>query len=258
MNRKFDSPRPISNGVNIRSIGIVGYGAFGKLLHTLVGRFAPSAEVRVFSSREKPDGKTFFTLEETAQSDAVVLAVPIHAFEDALKNILPLVCKDTVIIDVATVKVHTTAILKRVAGEQPYIATHPMWGPESYEKRNGDVSGFRIVLAEHSLPNEVYTALAEFLKQCGFDVVEMTPEQHDKHLAETLFLTHFIGQIVAQGGFNRTEIDTVSFGYLMDAVESVKHDGKLFKDVYTFNPYCKEVLERFEISEGKVSKLLEK
>ncbi|OGG54614.1 hypothetical protein A3C20_00985 [Candidatus Kaiserbacteria bacterium RIFCSPHIGHO2_02_FULL_55_25] len=243
--------------MTIRSVGIVGYGAFGKLLFTLVGRFAPSVEIRVFSSHEKPDGKKFFTLEETAQSDAVVLAVPIHAFEGALKKILPHMRDGGIVVDVATVKVHTAAILKRLAGNQPFIATHPMWGPESYEKRNGDISGFRIVLAEHSLPGDVYKMLAEFLKQCGFDVVEMTPEQHDKHLAETLFLTHFIGQIVAQGGFNRTEIDTVSFGYLMDAVESVKHDEKLFKDVYTFNPYCKDVLERFEMSESKVSKLLE-
>jgi len=244
--------------MTIGSVGIVGYGAFGKLLSVLVGRFAPSVKVRVYSSYEQPDGKKFFTREEAAQSDAVVFAVPIHAFEDALKEMLPLMQRDTVIVDIATVKVHTTNILKRLAGDQPYVASHPMWGPESYEKRAGDVKGLRIILAAHSLQENVYQAFVTFLKQCGFDVVEMTPEQHDKHLAETLFLTHFIGQIVAQGGFNRTEIDTVSFGYLMDAVESVKHDGKLFKDVYMYNPYCKEVLKRFEMSEEKVSKLLGK
>ena len=243
--------------MTIGSVGIIGYGAFGKLLYTLVERFAPSVQIRVFSPREKPDGTKFFTLAETAQADAVVLAVPIHAFEDVLKEVLPQMRKDAVVVDIATIKVHTAGILKRVAGNQPYIATHPMWGPESYEKRAGDVKGMRIILTAHSLQEDIYQAFITFLKQCGFDVVEMTPEQHDKHLAETLFLTHFIGQIVAQGGFNRTEIDTVSFGYLMDAVESVKHDGELFKDVYTFNPYCKEVLERFEISEEKVSKLLE-
>ena len=244
--------------MTIGSVGIIGYGAFGKLLYTLVERFAPSVQIRVFSPREKPDGTKFFTLAETAQADAVVLAVPIHAFEDVLKEVLPQMRKDAVVVDIATIKVHTAGILKRLAGNQPYIATHPMWGPESYEKRAGDVNGMRIILTAHSLQEDIYQASITFLKQCGFDVVEMTPEQHDKHLAETLFLTHFIGQIVAQGGFNRTEIDTVSFGYLMDAVESVKHDGKLFKDVYMYNPYCKEVLKRFEMSEEKVSKLLGK
>ena len=122
----------------------------------------------------------------------------------------------------------------------------------------GSVAGLRVVLTDGTLPVERYAQLTAFLKQCGFDVVEMSAEQHDKHLAETLFLTHFIGQTVARGGFDRTDIDTVSFGYLMDAVESVKHDTELFKDVYRFNPYCEEILKRFEAAEEEVHKLLRK
>jgi prephenate dehydrogenase len=256
MNSALSGPRPISNGVNIRSVGIIGYGAFGKLLCTLVGRFAPSVEVRIYSLHQKPDGKLFFPLEDVTQTEAIVLAVPIHAFEETLRKTLPLMRKDTVIVDVATVKVYTVEILKRLAADRPYIATHPMWGPESYEKRSGDVAGFRTVLCGHTVDEKIYNKFVSFLNRCGFDIVEMTPKQHDKHLAETLFLTHFVGQIVSLGEFNRTEIDTVSFGYLMDAVESVRHDGKLFKDVYEFNPFCKEILERFRISEDKVRQLL--
>lgn len=241
----------------IQSVGIVGYGAFGKLLCTLIQRFAPGIEIRIFSSRHEPNGKTFCTLEDVAQSDVVVLAVPIHAFEETLHKVLPLMRKDTVVVDVATVKVHTTTILKRLAADRRYIAAHPMWGPESYTKRGGDITGFRIVLSAHTVPEGVYEACAAFLRQCGFDVVDMSPDTHDKHLAETLFLTHFIGQIVSHAGFDRTNIDTVSFGHLMDAVESVKHDTQLFKDVYAFNPYCKEVMERFHISEEKVRAMLD-
>jgi prephenate dehydrogenase len=163
---------------------------------------------------------------------------------------------DTIIVDVATVKVYTTEILKRLAGDKKYIAMHPMFGPESYEKKSGDVSGLRIVMTDGTLAPESYKAFCAFLKHCGFDVLEMSADQHDKHLAETLFLTHFVGQIISRGSFDRTEIDTVSFGYLMDATESVKHDTALFKDVYRFNPYCEEILKRFEIAEGEVHALL--
>lgn len=241
----------------IRSVGIVGYGAFGKLLHTLITRFAPAVTVRIHSSRHEPDGATFFSLEETAKSNALILAVPIRAFEECVVKVIPLMREDTVLIDVATVKVHTVEVLKRLAAGRKYLATHPMWGPESYEKRNGDVTGFRIVMADGTLDPVDYDALTVFLKQCGFDVVEMTAGQHDKHLAETLFLTHLIGQIVARAGFQRTEIDTVSFGYLMDAMESVKHDEKLFQDVFAYNPFCRDVLDRFELKEAEVRKLLE-
>lgn len=236
----------------IKTVGIVGYGSFGTLAHVLFKRFSPSVEVRIFSPDRKPDNKQFFSLADAARCDAVILAVPIHAFEEVLTKVVPRASKDTVIVDIATVKVHTTKLLKNLAKGCRYIATHPMWGPESYEKRAGDITGFRIVMTDGTLTVPEYAALTAFLKKCGFDVVEMTPDSHDKQIAETLFLTHLIGQAVLEGGFRRTDIDTVSFGYLMDAVESVRHDEKLFRDVFIFNPYCRDVLARFKSAEENV------
>lgn len=243
--------------MGIKTVGIIGHGSFGALACTLFERFAPSVEVRVFSQEQKPDNKKFFSLAETAACDAVILAVPIHAFEEVLAKVVPLAAKDTVIVDIATVKVHTVGLLKKLAKGRRYIAAHPMFGPESYEKRAGNVKGFRIVMTDGTLAVEEYAALTAFLKKCGFDVVEMTAENHDKQIAETLFLTHLIGQTILHGGFGRRDVDTVSFGYLMDAVESVRRDEKLFRDVFRFNPYCKDVLARFKKAEEKVRIALE-
>ena len=240
--------------MEIRTVGIIGHGAFGALVETLLRRFAPGVLVRAYDTKK---GKGKATLSEAAQCDAVVLSVPISEFENTLKEAVPLTRTDTVIVDVSTVKVHTTALLKKFAEGRPYIATHPVWGPESYEKRGGDIKGFRIVMTDGTLEVADYTALTDFLKSCGFDVVEMSAEAHDKHLAETLFLTHFIGQVVSSGGFKRTIADTISFGYLMDAVESVKNDAELFRDVFRFDPYCAEVLERFAKAESEVRALLQ-
>ncbi len=240
------------------TIGIIGYGNFGAFLETLAHRFVPDARVRVYSARTAADRKKFFSLADTAASDVVFLAVPIHSYERTVARALPLLGADSILVDVATVKTYTVEILERLAPGRSWMATHPMFGPESYQKRNGDISGMRIVIAEHTLPRARYAAAAAFLRGCGFEVVEMSAQRHDKHLAETLFLTHFIGQIVSRARFNRTEIDTVSFGYLMDAAESVKHDTALFQDVYRYNPYCEEVLRRFEIAEHDVHTLLKK
>jgi prephenate dehydrogenase len=240
----------------IHSVGIVGYGSFGAFVHELLKRFAPDVQVRISSSRHLPDGKTFFALEEVAQCDAVVLCVPISAYEKVIQKIVPLSKKETVIVDVATVKVHTLELLKKYADGRPYLSTHPMFGPESYEKKQGSVAGLRIVMCAGTIPTDTYVSLMKFLRQCGFDVIEMTADEHDKHLAETLFLTHFMGQIIHRAGFDRTAIDTVSFGYLMDAVESVKNDEQLFRDVFNHDPYCKEVMDKFQLKEEEVGKLL--
>lgn len=242
--------------MTIRSVGIIGYGNFGACAETLLKRFAPTLLLRIYAPEREPDRKRFFALDEVAQSDAVILAVPIKAFEKVLKKILPLMSPEGIIVDVATVKVHTVKLLKKLAKGRRYIATHPMFGPESYEKRSGDVTGFRIVVALHTLSANAYSVLRSYASDLGFKVVEMTPQAHDKQLAETLFLTHFLGQAVEHGGFRRTDIDTVSFGYLMDAVESVRADTKLFRDVFRFNPFCANVLKRFEKAEEEVHAIL--
>ncbi|MDE2213013.1 MAG: prephenate dehydrogenase/arogenate dehydrogenase family protein [Patescibacteria group bacterium] len=242
----------------ISSVGIVGHGSFGAFVELLTKRFAPELMVKIYSSRVNPDGKRFFSLSEAASCDVLILAVPIRAFEETLQKVLPLVSENTILVDVATVKLHTTEVLRRIAQKTHYVASHPMFGPESYSKRGGEVGGFKIVIADHTLSEREYASLKNLLAGWGFSVIEMDAHKHDKHLAETLFLTHFIGQTIARGEFDRTAIDTVSFGFLMDAVESVRHDTELFKDVYHFNPYCEDVLERFERCEKEVHTLLER
>jgi prephenate dehydrogenase len=90
------------------------------------------------------------------------------------------------------------------------------------------------------------------LSHAGFKVLKLSSDEHDRLIAETLFLTHLIGQTVHKAGFERTSVDTLSFGFLMNAVESVAHDENLFHDVFTFNPYCKDVLTRFEEAKHRV------
>ena len=234
------------------SLGLIGYGHFGAFLHVLAERYVPDAALKIHSSRREPDGKLFFALEEVAACDAVALSVPISAYPATLERISPHLRPDTVIADIATVKKYTTDLLQALDPPRPFISMHPMFGPESYAKRDGDVAGLRIVITGHNLPPEHYAAVRGKLASVGFSLIETTADAHDKDLAETLFLTHYIGQVIARGGFERTDIDTVSFGYLMDAVDSVRHDRQLFADVARFNPYCRQVIERFDASDRQV------
>ena len=238
------------------SLGLIGYGHFGAFLHVLAQRYLPDAPLKIHSPRRKPDGVLFFPLEEVAACDAVVLAVPISAYPDTLARIGPHLGADSVVVDVATVKKYTMDLLRAARPARPFLAMHPKFGPESYAKCGGDVTGFRIVITGHSLAPERYSTLRDELAAAGFFVVEKTADAHDKDLAETLFLTHYIGQVVARGGFERTDIDTVSFGSLMDAVESVRHDGQLFEEVCRFNPYCRQVIDRFDASDRQVRKAM--
>lgn len=241
-----------------RSLGIVGHGDFGRFLEMLAHRFVPGLAVRVYARKETPDGARFFGLEEVCQSDVVIIAVSIRAFSGVLAQVLPLLKPGAILIDVNTVKAHPAKLLRETAKGVRYVTSHPMFGPYSFEKQGASLKDLRLVIADHTLaPEEMADAIA-WLKGLGLNVMEMTPEAHDRMLAETLFLTHYVAQAIARGGFVRTDIDTLSFGFLMDAVESVKSDTELFRDVFAFNPYCEEIIRRFEKAEAEVHALLEK
>jgi len=241
-----------------RSLGIIGHGDFGRFLEMLARRFVPDLTVRVHARKAAPDGVRFFTLEQACQSDVVIIAVSIRAFAEILAGVLPQLAPGAILVDVNTVKAYPARLLRETSKDVRYVTTHPMFGPYSFEKQGASLKGLRLVIAEHTLARDTMDAAIAWLKRLGLDVMEMTPEAHDRMLAETLFLTHYVAQAVARGGFVRTDIDTLSFGFLMDAVESVKSDTELFRDVFAFNPYCEEIIRRFEKAEAEVHALLEK
>jgi prephenate dehydrogenase len=241
----------------INTVGIIGYGNFGTFVHELGQRLFPQVQFRVHSRRFAPDNKTFFDIKTTAQSDVVILCAGISEYEERVKEVLQYALPETILVDVATVKKHTSELCHKHCGNHCFMSIHPMFGPVSYNKHRGDVTGFRIVVTDYALQNDEYQRLKAQFAALGFSIIEMNADEHDKRLAETLFLTHYIGRSVLEGGFSRTEIDTLSFQFLMDAVDSVRDDAQLFADVYRFNPYCKEVAERFHTAQDAVYQKLQ-
>lgn len=237
--------------MEIKSIGIIGFGDFGRFLFSLAKEHVPQLPVKVHSSRREPDGTDFFPLEEVCKTDMLLICVPIAAFAETIDTILPLLGDTTIVVDVATVKTHTAAILKE-KNIPRYIATHPMFGPYSYVMHGNSLKDLRIAVCDTSLDRAEMVSVLEFLRAADLKVLELSADRHDRLVAETLFLTHLIGQTIKRGGFERTAIDTVSFGFLMNAVESVAHDDALFRDVYKYNPYCKEVVARLEKAEADI------
>src|SRR4051795_11736096 len=134
----------------IKTLGIIGYGAFGSFIRELAQQYTPNIQVKISSSRFTPDGKTFFLFEEVCACDVLIPAVPISTFRETLARIKPHLGGNTIIVDVATVKMHTVQALREFDEHTQYVATHPMFGPYSYIKKEKSIDGLRIVIAEHT------------------------------------------------------------------------------------------------------------
>lgn len=241
----------------VNTVGIIGYGKLGSFLYEFGSKHFPDVEIRVHSRRHEPDDDIFFDLKTAAQSDVIFLCAGISEYEERIKTVLEHASPESIFIDVATVKKHTSDLCQKYFEGKRYISTHPLFGPDTYKKYKNKIDGFQIVVTDYALKNDAYQTLKSQFSEFGFSVIEMTADEHDKRLAETLFLTHFIGRSIMKGGFTNTEIDTLSFQYLMDAVDSVKDDKKLFEEVYKYNPYCRKVIDDFNKAQQGVLKELD-
>ena len=234
--------------MGVETVGIIGYGHFGSFVHELCERFFPDLKIKVHSRHMGEDDDLFVSLEEACSCDVIILCGAIREYEAQIKTVASLAPERSILVDVATVKKLTSDLLREHAGNRKFLSTHPMFGPESYKKHQKDIAGFRIVLTDYALTNDEAVQLKNLFAKMGFVVVEMTADEHDRRLANSLFLTHYLAQSITRAGFGRTNIDTLSFQFLMDAVESVIVDEDLFKDVYRFNPYCKDAVDRLHTS----------
>ncbi len=240
-------------------IGLIGYGRFGRLT---VKNLSPDYDVVVFTRnadkrRDIADaGGRLVSIEEAGAQKIVILCVPISAMEKTLRQIAPLLRPDAVVVDVCSVKVYPTQWMQALLPPSVEIlATHPMFGPDSAAK---SVSGHKIVLCPERISPERYQKIKQWLEKKGLVLIETSAEEHDRKIAVSLALTHFIGRSLAEFGASPLDIDTEGYKRLLHILGVVNNDTwQLFEDIHYFNPFAREKRRDFLRAMAKIDAHLE-
>ena len=181
-------------------VGIIGYGRFGELAARYLVR---DVDVVVFdsggkSARIEAVGAQPADLKITCAQEMVLLCVPISHMQTQLKTIAPLLKPGTVVIDVCSVKVYPVKwMTELLPAEVEILPTHPMFGPDSAAE---SLDGRKMVLCNVTTRLALYRRIYDYLQGKGLEVIEATPEEHDRQIAVSLSLTHFIGRSLAEFG----------------------------------------------------------
>jgi len=120
------------------------------------------------------------------------------------------------------------------------VGTHPLFGPQSAPN---SIVGQRVAVCPvRGNPNKLVT----FLSGLGLKVIQCTPEEHDRQMAVSQALCHFIGRAVVEAGISKVDLSTKTFDDLMNIVRVIGGNSiELFQDMQQLNPFAAEIRQKF-------------
>ena len=222
----------------IGTIGIVGFGRFGRALGELMSE--SGLQVRGFDPYAGvPAPFAAASLDELVRaSQVVVLAVPVHSLDDVTARASALFTPQHLVIDVASVKVKPAAIFERhLADRVPWAATHPLFGPASLARRERPL---RVVVCPNDRHPAAVDAAARLFTRLGCQVSRQTAEAHDREMARTHALGFLIAKAFLDLGIGGEPASVPpSFRGISATIESVREDaGHLFAAILNDNPFA--------------------
>jgi prephenate dehydrogenase len=144
------------------------------------------------------------------------------------------------VLDVGSVKVGPATALAEVLGDEiAWVATHPLFGPLSLALAERPL---RVVLCPSAAHPEAARAVRELYERIGCEVVEQTPEGHDRVMAHTHALTFFVAKgMIDAGAGMEVPFAPPSFQAIARTIETVRSDaGHLFAAIARDNPFAAE------------------
>lgn len=235
----------------MKTIGIIGFGSFGKFL---AEKLSSHAKVIVYSQ----SGRTsswMASLQEVAKTDYLILSIPLDAYDETLTALQSHLSGSTILVDVCSVKVKPIEKIRAIFPDQPLVATHPLFGPESAVV---SLAGHTLVMCPELSTPEPYSDIKEFAKSLDLNVVEMSAEEHDRELAVVHGLTFFIARSLEEMNIHDQKLHTPTFQRLLNIVEVDRHHSpELFRTIQNGNDYTADMRQRFIDMAQKIDRELE-
>lgn len=191
--------------------------------------------------------------------DVFLISTSIPTFETVVGS-LPLEAmreSQVLVVEVLSVKAFPkTVLLKALPTECDIICTHPMFGPES-----GKHGWYGLPFVFEIVRSKSWDRARRFLaifEEARCRMVCMPAEEHDRHAANTQFLTHFMGRILATHGCASTSIDLAGFKSLCKVVDTTCKDSfDLFYGLFKYNAASADTISRLKKSFSDIESKLQ-
>ena len=189
--------------------------------------------------------KTALEINDIARiCNVVVVAVPISATTDVIKQVGPLLAKDTLLMDLTSLKKEPVELMLANSPAE-VIGCHPLFGPALTV-----ASGQNIVLCP-ARGTKWFSWIKNICEKNKMVILETAPDEHDKMMAIVQALNHLntiiLGMALAETDIPLVEINKYSTPIFRTKLEIIKkvftESPGLYADIITGNPQTGKMLD---------------
>lgn len=222
-------------------IFILGAGRMGSWL---TEELCHDHEVAVFDTDPKKlkyffNVKRFLKLEEVKafKPDMFINCVSLQATEKVFDEVIPLLPKNCILSDIASVKNGLYDYYKKTG--MRFVSTHPMFGPTFGNVRN--LSSESAIIISESDPegkrffHDLYAALKLGIYEYSFD-------EHDSIIAYSLS-TPFASTLVFAACMKKIDVPGTTFKKHMEIARGLLSEDDYLLSEILFNPYTLKQIE---------------
>lgn len=161
--------------------------------------------------------------EAIAQSEVVILAIPVDTMVGLLPAILDQIDQQ-IVIDLGSTKSQLTEAVANHPKRGRYVATHPMWGTEysgpAAAVRNAYENKAVIICNEEESDADALAWTKEMYKKIGMHLLQMEAKAHDLHAAYVSHISHITSFALANTVLEKEKEDNAIFELASAGFES--------------------------------------
>jgi prephenate dehydrogenase len=219
--------------------GIIGFGRCGQLASRLLKDHyrLTVTDIRDRSADAASLGVKWDSIESVATRARILLAVPIRAMPTVLRQIVPHLTENALIVDVCSVK---SRPMEWMAAHLPagvrFVGTHPLFGPDSVSEQG--VEGQRIVVCFSPGQEKAAEEVCGVASEIGLEAIVATPDEHDRQMARSQAVVFLLSRAMRMAGLEPANLGTPSERQVYSALDLVAGDtDELYEDIITHNPH---------------------
>lgn len=233
----------------VAQVAVVGAGGMGSWFARF---FKSRGDFVVVSDRDPRRAKLLASkvraryvssnVEAVRGSDIVILATPASVISQVVKEILPVLRRDALLCDICAIKSAAIPALRSAQRRGVKVASiHPMFGPLASGLR-----GRRIVAVRTGRNTQGYKMMRHILQ--GASVFLTDQRIHDKQMAATLGLPHFLNMVFAMVVSKRRNLREIrkfagrTFDLQMLLAEAIASEPETAAEIQVMNKEFRVIL----------------